>query len=27
VRAGKDPGNYGGGPELKRWLLELEGSI
>lgn len=25
VRAGKDPGNYGGGPELKRWLLELEG--
>ena len=24
--AGKDPGNYGGGPELKRWLLELEGS-
>jgi len=27
VRAGKDPGNYGGGPELKRWLLELEGSL
>lgn len=25
VRAGGgDPGNYGGGPELKRWLLELE---
>ena len=27
VRAGKEPGNYGGGPELKRWLLELEGSF
>jgi methylated-DNA-[protein]-cysteine S-methyltransferase len=28
VRAGGgDPGNYGGGPELKRWLLELEGSL
>jgi methylated-DNA-[protein]-cysteine S-methyltransferase len=27
VRAGKDPGNYGGGPELKRWLLRLEGSL
>jgi methylated-DNA-[protein]-cysteine S-methyltransferase len=27
VRAGTDPGNYGGGPELKRWLLELEGSL
>ena len=27
VRAGSDPGNYGGGPELKRWLLELEGSL
>jgi methylated-DNA-[protein]-cysteine S-methyltransferase len=27
VRAGKDPGNYGGGRELKRWLLELEGSL
>jgi methylated-DNA-[protein]-cysteine S-methyltransferase len=27
VRAGKDPGSYGGGPELKRWLLELEGSL
>ena len=27
VRAGPDPGNYGGGPELKRWLLELEGSL
>ena len=26
VRAGPDPGNYGGGPELKRWLLNLEGS-
>ncbi|MEJ7875801.1 MAG: methylated-DNA--[protein]-cysteine S-methyltransferase [Solirubrobacterales bacterium] len=25
VRAGGgDPGNYGGGPELKRWLLDLE---
>lgn len=27
VRAGPDPGNYGGGPKLKRWLLELEGSL
>jgi methylated-DNA-[protein]-cysteine S-methyltransferase len=27
VRAGPDPGNYGGGRELKRWLLELEGSL
>ena len=27
VRAGADPGNYGGGPELKRWLLELEGAL
>ena len=27
VRAGPNPGNYGGGPELKRWLLELEGSL
>jgi methylated-DNA-[protein]-cysteine S-methyltransferase len=27
VRAGSDPGNYGGGPDLKRWLLELEGSL
>ena len=27
VRAGRDPGNYGGGPELKRWLLELEGAL
>lgn len=28
VRAGGgDPGNYGGGRELKRWLLELEGSL
>jgi methylated-DNA-[protein]-cysteine S-methyltransferase len=24
VRSGGDPGNYGGGPELKRWLLDLE---
>jgi len=27
VRAGGDPGNYGGGPKLKRWLLELEGAL
>ncbi len=27
VRAGKDPGNYGGGRDLKRWLLHLEGSL
>ncbi len=27
VRAGTDPGNYGGGRELKRWLLDLEGSL
>lgn len=27
VRSGPDPGNYGGGRELKRWLLELEGAI
>jgi methylated-DNA-[protein]-cysteine S-methyltransferase len=27
VRAGGgDPGNYGGGPELKKWLLALEGA-
>jgi methylated-DNA-[protein]-cysteine S-methyltransferase len=26
VRAGGDPGNYGGGPEMKRWLLRLEGA-
>ena len=26
-QGGEDPGNYGGGPELKRWLLELEGSL
>ena len=27
IRAGGgDPGNYGGGPELKRWLLDLEHS-
>lgn len=25
VRSGGDPGNYAGGPEMKRWLLELEG--
>lgn len=24
VRSGGDPGNYAGGPEMKRWLLELE---
>lgn len=27
VRRGGDPGNYGGGPELKRWLLSLEGAL
>ena len=27
IRSGGDPGNYGGGPELKRWLLRLEGSL
>ncbi|MDQ3571395.1 MAG: methylated-DNA--[protein]-cysteine S-methyltransferase [Actinomycetota bacterium] len=27
VRSGGDPGNYGGGAELKRWLLELEGAL
>jgi methylated-DNA-[protein]-cysteine S-methyltransferase len=27
IRSGGDPGNYGGGPELKRWLLELEGAF
>ena len=27
IRSGGDPGNYGGGPELKRWLLKLEGAL
>ena len=27
VQAGGKPGNYGGGPEMKRALLELEGSL
>lgn len=27
VRAGGDVGNYGGGPEMKRFLLELEGAL
>lgn len=29
IRAGSSgyPGNYGGGPEMKRWLLELEGVL
>jgi methylated-DNA-[protein]-cysteine S-methyltransferase len=27
VRTGGDPGSYGGGPELKRWLLQLEGAL
>jgi methylated-DNA-[protein]-cysteine S-methyltransferase len=27
VRSGGDPGNYGGGPELKKWLLRHEGSL
>ena len=25
IRSGGDPGNYGGGPELKRWLLDARG--
>lgn len=27
LRSGGDPGNYGGGPEMKRWLLRLEGAL
>jgi methylated-DNA-[protein]-cysteine S-methyltransferase len=27
TRSGGDPGNYGGGPEMKKALLELEGSL
>jgi methylated-DNA-[protein]-cysteine S-methyltransferase len=27
VRSGGDIGNYGGGPEMKRFLLELEGAV
>lgn len=27
IRTGGDTGNYGGGPEMKRWLLRLEGAI
>jgi len=27
VQASGDPGNYGGGPEMKKALLELEGSL
>lgn len=27
LRAGGVLGNYGGGPQMKRWLLELEGAI
>jgi methylated-DNA-[protein]-cysteine S-methyltransferase len=27
LRAGGDPGNYGGGPEMKKALLKLEGSL
>jgi methylated-DNA-[protein]-cysteine S-methyltransferase len=27
VRTGGDLGNYGGGPEMKRFLLELEGAL
>jgi methylated-DNA-[protein]-cysteine S-methyltransferase len=27
IRSGGDIGNYGGGPEIKRFLLELEGAI
>jgi methylated-DNA-[protein]-cysteine S-methyltransferase len=27
IRAGGEIGNYGGGPEMKRFLLELEGAV
>ena len=27
IRAGGDIGNYGGGPQMKRFLLELEGAL
>jgi methylated-DNA-[protein]-cysteine S-methyltransferase len=27
IRTGGDVGNYGGGPETKRFLLELEGAL
>ena len=27
IRSGGAPGNYGGGPQRKRWLLELEGGL
>ena len=27
IRSGGELGNYGGGPEMKRFLLELEGAI
>ena len=27
VQAGGRPGNYGGGPEMKRGLLEMEGVL
>jgi methylated-DNA-[protein]-cysteine S-methyltransferase len=27
IRSGGDIGNYGGGPEMKRFLLELEGAL
>jgi methylated-DNA-[protein]-cysteine S-methyltransferase len=27
IRAGGELGNYGGGPEMKRFLLELEGAL
>jgi methylated-DNA-[protein]-cysteine S-methyltransferase len=27
IRAGGDVGNYGGGPEMKRFLLRLEGAV
>jgi O-6-methylguanine DNA methyltransferase len=27
LRSGGVLGNYGGGPERKRWLLELEGAL
>jgi O6-methylguanine-DNA--protein-cysteine methyltransferase len=27
IRAGGEIGNYGGGPEMKRFLLQLEGAV
>ena len=27
IRSGGVPGNYGGGPEMKKWLLRMEGAL